>query len=171
MSSWSISETRTRVASIFGQTHLDLVEPSLHAMATRQEYARYHYQEVRRLLEDFRNSHLTTQPLLVVAHGQDQAARGDFELLMTQIGAHALACVLSIHALADVMAYAVYQALGYSLRPDALRERDISVTSVQGRLRATLSHAGIADLINKLCTDANYKLWPPSPTRVSIKHS
>lgn len=126
-------------------------------MAERQDFARYHYQEVLRLLDDFQKRHLADRPLFVVSHGTDEEARGDFELLMTQISAHALACVLSIHAVADVTAFAAYHALGYGLQPDPLRERDISANSVQARLLATPDHAGIATLIGELCIDANYK--------------
>lgn len=157
MSGWSIAETRTLVASLFGQEHLQLVKSSLDALALRQEYARYHYHEVGRLLEDFQNRHLTMKPLLVVMHGKDKAAREEFELLMVQIGAHALACVMSIHALADLMAYAAYQALGYSLQPGALRERDINAGNVCDRLEGLPEHNRIADLVGNFLIDTNFK--------------
>jgi hypothetical protein len=147
MDTWSIADTRSHVAKRFGHSHLELAGPSLYALDERQEYARYHYKEVRRLLDDFRLRHLNMQPLLVVAHGQDQAARDEFNQAMTQIGAHVLSCVLSIHAIADVMAFAVYQTLGYGLQPNALDERSISVTTVQKALRLTEAHTPIAELM------------------------
>lgn len=157
MSGWPIAETRTLIASLFGQEHLKLVKPSLDALALRQDYARFHYLEVGRFLDDFQNRHLSTKSLLVVIDDKDQAVRGEFELLMIQIGAHALACVMCIHALADLMAYATYHALGYSLQPSALRERDIKIGNVCQRLKETPEHNRISDLLVGLVADANFK--------------
>ncbi|MBY0234544.1 MAG: hypothetical protein K2W93_06150, partial [Burkholderiaceae bacterium] len=154
---WSIAETRQYVANQFGQAQLELVTPSLNALAKRQDYARYHYQEVLRLLGAFQHSHLSAEPLLMVVFGEDRSARGEFELVMTQIGAHALACVMSIHAIADVMAFAIHQTLGYGLRPSAPRERDVSAQSVQAALQRTPAHIPLAELLAKLCADPNYK--------------
>ena len=157
MSTWSIIDTRRNIARRFGQSHLERAAPSLDAMAQRQLYARYHFQEVRRLLSDFQSIHLTDSSLFVVNYGQDEAAREAFETLMMQAGAHALACVLSIHAIADVTAFAVYQALGYGLLPGALQERYVSAKTLQAPLRATAGHEAIADLLSTLITDSAYR--------------
>jgi hypothetical protein len=55
------------------------------------------------------------------------------------------------------MANAIYLALGHSLNVGALKERDISVTSVQGKLARFPSHAPIADALSTLCGDVHYK--------------
>jgi hypothetical protein len=157
MSTWSIADTRSHVANRFGESQLEKVSPSLHAMAQRQAYARYHFQEVRRLLENFQSLHLADKPLLVVAHGPDESARNAFQTVMFETGAHALACILSIHAIADVTAFAVYQALGYGLSATAGRERKISATKLHPDLRRTSGHEGIADLLEKLINDTSYK--------------
>lgn len=157
MSTWSIADTRSRVADRYGESQLERVSPSLYAMAQRQNYAGYHFQEVRRLLTSFQNLYLADKPLIVVAHGQDEIARDAFQTLMLQTGAHALACVLSIHAIADVTSFAVYQALGFGLRPGALRNRDISASKIQPELRRTPGHEAIADLMKTLLSDSSYK--------------
>ncbi len=157
MSTWSIADTRSRVSDRFGESQLERVSQSLYAMAQRQLYARYHFQEVRRLLTSFQNLYLADKPLIVVAHGQDEIAKDAFQTLMLETGAHALACVLSIHAIADVTSFAVYQALGFGLRPGALRNRDISASRIQPELRRTLGHEAIADLLKTLLSDSSYK--------------
>jgi hypothetical protein len=126
-------------------------------MAQRQLYARYHFQEVRRLLTTFQSLYLADKPLMVVTHGQDDLARDAFQMLMLETGAHALAAVLSIHAIADVTAFAVYQALGFGLRQGALRDRDISASKIQPELRKTPGHEAIADILNTLLNDSSFK--------------
>jgi hypothetical protein len=123
MSTWSIGMTKERIAarfatdSIEGQSLRDYVAPSLQSMAERQTYSMYHYQEAHRLLKEFQDKHLNATPLMVVSHGNDPGKRSDFEVLMIQLAAHLVACVLSIHATADVTAFAAYHSLGYGLRP------------------------------------------------------
>jgi hypothetical protein len=157
MNPWSIADTRRLVEARFGRTHLNLVAPSLNSLAERLNYARYHFHEIERLLGAFAELHLAAKPLLVVVHGGDEASREEFEALMTQVGAHATACVLSIHAIPDTMVHAVYHTLGHSLNAGSLRERDISAASVQSRLDRTPSHAPIADALRRLCNDSHYK--------------
>ena len=157
MSTWSITDTRSRVVGRFGESQLELVSTSLDAMAQRQLYADYHFQEVRRLLTSFQNLYLADKPLFVVAHGQDEIARDAFQTLMLETGAHALACVLSIHAIADVTSFAVYQALGFGLRPGDLRNRVISASRIQPELRRTPGYEAIADILNALLSDGSYK--------------
>ena len=157
MSAWSITDTQSHIAGCFGESQLERVSPSLYAMAQRQVYARYHFQEVRRLLTSFQSLYLADKPLMIVAHGQDEMAKDAFQTLMLETGAHALASVLSIHAIADVTSFAVYQALGFGLRPGALRNRDISATKIQPELRRTPGHEAISDILNKLLSDSSFK--------------
>lgn len=157
MKPWSIADTRRHVEARFGRAHLDRVVPSLNSLAERLRYARYHYQEIQRLLGSFAELHLATKPLLVVIHGGDEASREEFEVLMIEVGAHATACVLSIHAISDLMAQAVYHALGHSLDVSPLRERDISAASVQSRLSHVPAHAAIAEVLSRMCSDSCYK--------------
>lgn len=157
MSTWSITDTRSRVVDRFGDSQLELISTSLYAMAQRQLYAGYHFQEVQRLLISFQNLYLADKPLIVVAHGQDEIASNAFETLMLETGAHALACVLSIHAIADITSFAVYHALGFGFRPGALHNRNISAVTIQPELCKTLGHKVIADILYALLSDSSYK--------------
>lgn len=157
MKRWSIADTRRHIEAHFGSAHLDHVAPSLNSLAERLHYAQYHYQEIQRLLGSFTELHLATKPLLVLIHGGDEASREEFEVLMIEVGAHATACVLSIHAISDIMAHAVYHALGHSLDVSALRERNISAASVQSRLRHVPAHAAIAEVLSRMCNDSCYR--------------
>ena len=154
---WSIADTRRHVEARFGRDHLARVAPSLNSLAERLSYAKYHYQEIQRLLDSYSRLHLVDKPLLVAIHGGDEVSREEFEVLMIEVGAHATAFVLSIHAVVDIMAHAVYLALGCDLEVGALRARDISAASVQRRLRQIPDHALIADAISSMCSDTRYK--------------
>jgi len=157
MKPWSIADTRRLVEARFGRAHLDRAAPSLNSLTERLHYARYHYQEIQRLLGSFTELHLATKPLLFVIHGGDEASREEFEVLMIEVGSHSTACVQSIHAISDIMAHAVYHGLGHSLDVSPLPDRDISAASVLNRLRHVPAHAAIAEVMSRMCRDSCYK--------------
>lgn len=157
MNPWSIEDTRNNIEVRFGRDQLDRTAPSLNSLAQRLAFANYHYREIQRLLGSFTQSHLNTKPLFVVTHGGNKADREEFEAFMIEAGAHATACVLSIHSMSDILAYAAYYALGLNLDDGTLPEREISVAAVQTRLRKIHSHAAIAKALSKLCNNSFYK--------------
>lgn len=158
MKRWSIAETRDLVEARFGRAHRDQVTPNLNSLADRISHAQYHYQEIQRLLNNFSELHLCTKPLIAVIYDGDENGRNDFELLMVEVAAHATACILSLHAISDIAANATYHALGYSLREDAMRERDISAASVQRSLKDVPAHAPIAEVFSRMRGDPSYKM-------------
>lgn len=157
MTRWSIAETKAQVARVHGETHLARIASSLYAMAERQRYARFHFQEVQRLVTIFQEQFLQDNILFAISHGPNEDEREAFDGLMLQTGAHALACVLSIHAIADVTAFAVYWALGYDRLGMGLRERAVSASSIQPLLRSSASHIPIANVLETLTSEPAYQ--------------
>lgn len=153
---WSIIESQELIAEVFNRSQLEKASSSLYAMAQQQLYARYHFQSITYLFDEFNNKYLLNESLVILAHGQDDK-REAFETLMVKVGAHALACVLSIHAIADITAFAIFHALGLGLQARALNERDVTAKKIQQCLRKTPEHRKIADLLASLLDDASYK--------------
>jgi hypothetical protein len=156
MNTWSIKDTQNHIEVRFGENQLVRAAPSLYSLARRLDFARYHYREFQRLFSSFTQLHLTTKPLFIVMYSGNKEDRDDFEDLMTGVGAHATACVLSIHSLSDVLAYAVYYALGLDLEKSALSDREISIDKVVRRLRKIPAHAAIADALSNMCANSSY---------------
>ena len=73
---WHMSETRHQVERLFGREQLVLAGPSIKSVVDRQDYARYHYQEVRALLSEFASVHLEDRILLDISMAQDEARLG-----------------------------------------------------------------------------------------------
>lgn len=157
MPPWSISDTKELVASLHGQDRLASIAPSLYAMSQRQCYARFHYQEVERLLTDFRNAYLKQDILLSVIHGTDEDARAAFERFMMKAGANVIACVLSIHSMADVIAFAVYLALGYQSVPKLRKEKAVSAATLLPQLAVDPNHKVIYDALAQFTSTPSFK--------------
>jgi hypothetical protein len=157
MPPWSIADTRNLVAQLHGEERLSRLAPSLYAMSQRQSYARYHYQEAMRLLNDFKGSHLNDHDLLHVLHGPEESSRAAFERFLMQAGAHVLACVLSVDSMADVIAYAIYVALKYENQPGLRKSRAVSASSIEPLLRKTAAHAILADSLSQLTASNHFQ--------------
>lgn len=157
MQQWSIIDTRRYVEARFGRAQHDIAAPSLNSLPERLAYVRYHYQETKRLLDAFTEKHLSNKPLLVVIHGGDEKGREDFEALMIEAGAHATACVLSLHAIADILAYAIYYALGFNLDANPLGKRRLNAASVKELLAQRPLCEAITETLSAFCCDQNYK--------------
>ena len=52
--------------------------------------------------------------------------QNEYENSRVQLGAHVVACVQSLHAIADTFAHAIYFSLAYNLHADALDEHKVT---------------------------------------------
>jgi hypothetical protein len=115
MTTFSIRRANELVEARFGETQRDLAQASIQSVVARLRYANFHHHEIEKLLAGFQASHLDEKSLFEVAFGPDLEARDQYHELMDAIGAHAVACVQSIHSVADLLANAAF----YCLRLDA----------------------------------------------------
>lgn len=157
LATWNIAQTKKLVEARYGRNYLDFVAPSLNSMSERLSFARYHYEEVQRLLNDFSKIRLQDSSLLIIKHGPNAEHRAEFEFLMIAIGAHCVACVLSIHALADIASFALYQSLGYAQAPNAIPERRISLVTVKEAFSKNPKHTQLSALLKELESNGAFK--------------
>lgn len=135
MATWHIEETRNLIETLYGRAQTELARPCLQSVIDRRNYAHYHYHEASSLFESFANEKLADSSLIEVVWSPDENTRADFDLLITKIGANVLACIQSLHSIADILAHAAYYSLGLNLSVKPLREADITVVNVLKRLR------------------------------------
>ena len=143
------------IEEAFGREQLSLAVPSLKSIPDRLAYARYHYFEVMRLVTQFRERYLAHQPLVAVLFSNDDVERFAFEELMIELGAHTIACVQSLHALADILGHVLYFSLGLN-RTSLFREHEITASAVQKLLVGTPEHACLAIGFKQLTSEGAF---------------
>ena len=149
---WNVGETRMLIEKAFGRDQLLLARPCLKSVIDRQDHARYHYQEAIALLDAFKQKYLSVRPLLDVVFAKERQDRLAFDTLMTKIGANTIACIQSIHSIADILAHVMYFALGIN-RANAMKERAVSVNSVYMRLMADERFTELGKALHALATE------------------
>lgn len=156
MTQWDIAETRNQISRLYGHGQLEMAVPALRSVIDRRDYAHFHYHEANELFRAFAEEHLANEPLLWVIHQSDESF-SEFHWLITKIGAHVMACIQNLHAIADIIAHAVYYSLGMNRSNNALREANISATTVLEKLgdSAELSkvHNLMTELVSGGCAD------------------
>lgn len=141
MTNWDHREARSLVLQRFGQEQCDLATQSQRSTIDRLEYARFHYDEVREIIDTrIKTLHERGRLSLVMLGGGTDDERNEYEDSCVQLGAHVVACVQNLHAIADIFAHTVYYSLGYNLQPDAPKERDVTSNLVKNRLRPKHKH-------------------------------
>lgn len=144
---WNLDETRSHVLRCFGAEQLELLEPSLASLHDRQFFAGYHYHEFRRLLHEGVDSKLPELHILQIMLPASSEALVSIATLRKHVAANVLACVQSLHALADTLAYAVAYACGLNLGPAAIAERRISLGAVATALNNRAGFGNVASIL------------------------
>lgn len=154
MTTWDIKQTRELVQQRFGPDQLDLARPSLQSLVDRQEYARYHCDEINALFASFQAKRLNKPSSLLAASDEDDWNLDEFVM---RSGAHGVACLQCLHSLTDMLAHAIYHSLGMNLAPTPLRERDIGIASVLAMLRPVPVLEPIFTKVSRFVESSGYR--------------
>jgi hypothetical protein len=132
MSRWNLKQLRDDVANLYGREQLERLKPSLESVVQRQRYARHHFLESERRIKE-----VMADPVRAEKHPLELWDDEEVNQAHDDARAEIVACVQSMHAVADILAHVVYFALAMDgSSGTALKERDISVKRVPKQLPA-----------------------------------
>ena len=134
MNSWSIEDTLALVHDRYGPDQRALAEPSLRATQKRIGFAVFHTAQV---LHHFNDSDAN------VLQGRDMRVMFDADLSTQHfeaqyaMAAHAMAAVENLHAVADLLANAVFHSLRFASLGTSLflSELDVNYANVLAEVR------------------------------------
>jgi hypothetical protein len=135
---WDLGKLRAEVHAAHGSEQLRLLKPCIDSVSERIAFAIYHYREAKRLMEPFASKVEESEiaALNLLLGGQVDGLEADFQTNRAHAAAHIVACLQSVHSLADILAHVIYIALGTNLdlTRKPLQERQIDATHVNDRL-------------------------------------
>jgi hypothetical protein len=150
MPPWNIEQTRELIESYYGYNQLQLARPSMRAAYVRLQHARYHLEEVKKLLKTHIDDRLETTDIIMLTMPQDLNAWSEVSNWLMKVEAQMIACAQSIHAIPDTLAHVIYFALGLNLDPNSLKERNINVQNIAKTLAKLGSN--YAEIRRTLCS-------------------
>jgi len=154
--SWNIVETLRLVEQRHGEALSDSAAASLHSANQRVRFAHIHYHAMRDLLADF-SSDAPQGAVLGLGWDRDEEVRSKYFEFRDKMSANAVACVQSIHAVADLLANGVYFSLKLERFGKPLRESQIDAKRTLQRLDSHAELAMLAGFLRTMLDDASFK--------------
>ena len=92
MTVWDLEEARALVRTRYGREQFELARQSMGSTIDRREYARYHYHEAMRLLDERVGKLYSSASLVDIMLGcDDEDEQDEFHQCISEIGAHVTA--------------------------------------------------------------------------------
>lgn len=128
-------EFRVRARALFGEVHAHLVKMSCDSVGDRLYAVRLHFQaalaEMKNVIEPDAE---ISEAFALILGGLSQEEWDKFSHHRANASAHALACLESLHAVADTLAHLVWLVVGHKLTGDPLRAIDVSLAKMIGKI-------------------------------------
>lgn len=153
---WNVVETLRLVEQRHGKVLSALAAASLHSANQRVRFAHIHYHAMRDLLANFSNE-APQGAVLGLGWSRDEEARSKYFEFRDKMAANAVACVQSIHAVADLLANGVYFSLRLDRFGKPLRDSQIDAKRTLQRLDARPELAALAGLLRAMLDDMSFK--------------
>ncbi|MCY1282062.1 hypothetical protein D9M70_308860 [compost metagenome] len=132
---WSLKELKDDVTGLYGKERCDQLLDSLESIVDRSDFAKYHFHEFERLLSEFMAGKEDDTSIAMALFGADEEEEASFQKVRMQAVANVIACMQSMHAVADTLSHVIYFSLDMQSSNDSrLAQRSISIHSVRQRL-------------------------------------
>jgi len=133
----------------------ELAEPSLHSANQRLRFAHYHYNAAADLLTEF-SSAAPDAAVLRLPWSPDQDERAEYSHFRDKVAANAVACVQSLHAIADLLANGVFHALNLGRFGKPIKASQIDSTRALERLDMQAEFRAIAVVLREMLDNASF---------------
>lgn len=155
---WDLASLRSRVEFLYGENQRKLLSPCLESIVVREYYARFHYQEGKKLVYEFLSTREEVKNLARLVFGGSNDEQVEFHRRCMCAEAHVVACLQSIHSAYDIMGHVVYYSLGMNKNPNQLiSEHKIGIKNVYNKIYNIVEYHNIVVEIDKYINNDNYK--------------
>ena len=156
MPRWDLQETREQVERRYGNSQLQIIRKCLESIVDRQRYAGYHFYESQRLLTAHIDDRLVSKSIYEITLAFEPKEKVELDLCLTQVSANIVACIQSMHSLADILAHVVYFALGLNNGSNKLKEQEIYIGSVARLLRKIPEFGELTRILEGISTHPDF---------------
>lgn len=139
---WDLKELKNKVINKYDNEQYNLLDPCLTSIDKRQRFARYHFSEIKKLLNIDAVDFLK-----------------DKWIYRLHVEAHIFAIVQCMHGITDTLAHVIYYALALnkSLENSKIEFNKLNIIKVKERLMLNYKYKDLVELITQLICNDNYK--------------
>lgn len=144
---WDLKQLRCEVERCFGKGQLRRLNPCLRSVQDRRDFAQYHFGRARDAMREVVRDDSDPELVMTILGGRDKAP-GDFTRARFEAHANTVACVQSMHAVADSFAHVVYFSLGMNLgHATEIKPKRVSIGTVAEKLMPGVVKQGLHQLL------------------------
>ena len=148
MVQWSLVDLKNTISDLYGREQVKLISPSLESIFQNQDFARYHYSELNRLVEEHFDVLDDKQNYLKLILTNDADVRNKEHDYGIAYKANIMALLKNLHSISDLLAHTIYFALGLNLKAQTkINPRYLNLQKVADKLT---NINGASDLVNEL---------------------
>ena len=155
---WDIQNLKDDVEHLYGKAQMELLSESLESIIDRKDYASYHFKESAKLLREVLADKSDGISLVKLILGFDEQDSHDFFLSKNKAKANIIACLQSMHAVADILSHAIYYSLNMNNNPsDKMEPRLVDIHTVLAKMSKHEEYKALCKYVKCLIGHANYK--------------
>lgn len=150
---WNLKELKENVLKKHGKAAYANLTPCLNSIVERQDFARYHYHEAKKLMQSYMDDSYPEMELFRLVFTGSGTQKDKLEDNKFCARAHIVGCVQSLHSVSDILAHVIYYAFDLS---HAQKDRDISLGKVRKWVGANQEFKEIKEGLDQLIDHDDY---------------
>jgi hypothetical protein len=156
--SWDLPELKSLLENRYGIGHQELAFESLDSIFQNQDFSRYHYYEINRLISEHLAVNETSKDYFNLRMSNDIDVRESEFFFSTACKAHIISLLRHLHCSPDLLAHAIYYCLGLNLSEDSsLKVRDITLYKIKKILENKIEYNKLFELIKGFTGHIDYE--------------
>ncbi|WP_212645456.1 hypothetical protein [Delftia sp. PE138] len=155
---WDTKQLEDHVRSLYGDRLSRQLTPSLQSWKWRTGFAQYHYDSAQKEMQTGLGERDSQEIVSLILGFEDDEALHAYHVAQRKALANYVACIQSMHALADTFAHVIYFGLALELNEDTrLEERNISLYRVEKKLANVPDAVHLYALVQELKDHPEFK--------------
>ncbi|TEW53549.1 hypothetical protein E2R68_12070 [Psychromonas sp. RZ22] len=152
---WEIGKLKKVALELYGDEHGKLLAKALDSIFENQDFARFHYDELKQLIESHSENKTRPQDYFRLVFINDVDVLNDEHHFKVACKAHIFALLRCLHCTPDLLAHVIYYSLNLEvIKP--LGERNISLFNVKKLLCEKEVFPDVLASLNDFSSDENY---------------
>lgn len=142
----------------YGKDQLKITTRSLDSIFENQDFAKYHYFEIKKLISGHLDSGKTGKDYFQLVMSTDSNVRESEEQFSTSCKAHIISLLRNMHSIPDLLAHVVYFCLGFNINSEtSLDESKVSLFNVKKILENNPKYRKLLELLTCLSVNDDFK--------------
>ncbi|NVK71994.1 MAG: hypothetical protein HWE24_00835 [Oceanospirillaceae bacterium] len=156
--SWKIKQLKDDVCLLFDEEQAKKLSPSLDSIFENQDFSRFHYFEVQRLIEEHMKGKNSARDYMRLVLTNDKDTLNSEYEFKTGCRANIFALLKNLHSITDFLAHVLYFSFGLDrLNTTKIDPKILNLYRVKKKIKEHLDTPNLLVLLDHLTENSDYK--------------